>query len=353
MQGAPLELDRVVPGDLARVLEAEDPLQEDGRVQGTIGCLGQLGRHTELLVEPGQEFLQHSVGLINGDGSRQPEFADQPVLEGAGHAFHPALGLWRTGKDLFNAQFLHGPGKMGWTHGLGYMPGLSGKLEDPVAIAIESQGGLIAADDPLHQQEVAPGVLIGLEDGARHRAGSIIHRQQQGEPRPPLFQPGVMAAVDLQQHALLGHPLPPYPVFGGTVPPGAGQTVAVQETAHRLATQVNTFPVRQHLAQVAVVEAGVLPAGQDDHGGGNVFVDRVAGLTSSVAVDQCGGPFPPVGRQDSPDLAFTDPQNFGSLGCGQLIFQHAVQYLESGLLSLVQCHVLHRRTFSLSDLLRT
>ena len=159
-----------------------------------------------------------------------------------------------------------------------------------------------------------------------------------------------MAAVDLQQHALLGHPLPPNPVFGGTVPPGAGQTVAVEETAYRLAAQVNTFPFRQHLAHVAVVEAGVLPAGQDDHRGGDVFVDRVAGLASSVAVDQCGGPFPPVGRQDSPDLAFTDPQNFGSLGCGQLIFQHAVEYLESGLLSLVQCHVLHRRTFSLSNL---
>ena len=160
-------------------------------------------------------------------GARQPEFADQPVLEGAGHAFNPTLGLWRTGEDLFNAQFLYGAAEVGGFHRWLDMAGFSAELEDTVAITIEGQGDPVAADDPFHQQEIAPGVFLGLEDGARHRAGGIIHRQQQGEPGSPLFQPGVMAAVDLQQHALLGHPLPTYPVFGGTVPPGAGQTVAV------------------------------------------------------------------------------------------------------------------------------
>ena len=82
LQGAPLELDGVVPGHLARVLEAEDPLQKDRRVQGTIGHLRLLGRHTELLVELGQEFPQYGIGLVDGGGAHQPEFADQPVLEG-------------------------------------------------------------------------------------------------------------------------------------------------------------------------------------------------------------------------------------------------------------------------------
>ena len=104
---------------------------------------------------------------------------------------------------------------------------------------------------------------------------------------------------------------------------------------------------------MAVVEAGVFLTSQNHHRLGDDFGSCVAGLATPVAVDQCGDPFPPVGRQDSPDLAFTDPQNFGSLGCGQLIFQHAVEHLESCLLSLVQCHVLHRLTFSLSNLLRT
>ena len=168
--------------------------------------------------------------------------------------------------------------------------------------------------------------------------------------RGPLIQPGMVAAVDLQQHPLLGQSFPPDPVFGRTMPPGAGQTEAAQETTYRLAAQVNALPFRQHLGEVAVVEAGVSFTGQNHHYGGGGLGKCVAGLAAPVAVDQCGRPLPPVGRQDSPDLAFTDPQNFGSLGCGQLIFQHGVEYLESGLLSLIQCHVLHRRTFSLSNL---
>ena len=103
MQGPTLELDGVVPGHLAGVLEAENPFQDVGGVQEAVCHLGLLGRHTELLVEPGQEFLQHGAGLVDGGGARQPEFTDQPVLEVASHAFDTALGLRGTSKYLFNA----------------------------------------------------------------------------------------------------------------------------------------------------------------------------------------------------------------------------------------------------------
>ena len=96
---------------------------------------------------------------------------------------------------------------------------------------------------------------------------------------------------------------------------------------------------------VAVVETGGFPAGQDHRGTSDILGDRVAGLAAAVAVGQHGGPIPPVGRQDSPELAFADPEKFGCLDLGQLIFHHAVEHLESCLLSLVQCHILHRWTF--------
>ena len=131
--------------------------------------------------------------------------------------------------------------------------------------------------------------------------------------------------------------------------PGTVQAVAVEQTAYRLPAQLNALPLCQDLGQIPVVEADVFLAGQDDRGGSDILGDRVAGLAAPVAVDQCGGPIPPVGRQDSPDLAFADPQNFGRLSLGKLIFHHAVEHLESCLFSLVQCHVLHRRTFSLRN----
>ena len=103
--GGGLIFDGVVPGHLAQVLEAEDPFQMQEGVQGAIGGLVLLGRDTELGVASEQEVPQHGDGLVDGGSSRQPEFADQPVLECAGHAFRASLGLWPMGKDLLDAHF--------------------------------------------------------------------------------------------------------------------------------------------------------------------------------------------------------------------------------------------------------
>ena len=77
---------------------------------------------------------------------------------------------------------------------------------------------------------------------------------------------------------------------------GTVQAVAVEQTAYRLPAQLNALPLCQDLGQEAVVEPDVFLAGQDYCGGSDILGDRVAGLAAPVAVDQCGGPIPPVGR---------------------------------------------------------
>ena len=53
-----------------------------------------MGRHAEFAVEAREEVPQYGVGLVDGGCPRQPEFADQLALEGAGGELHPSLGLW-------------------------------------------------------------------------------------------------------------------------------------------------------------------------------------------------------------------------------------------------------------------
>ena len=48
-------------------------------------------------------------------------------------------------------------------------------------------------------------------------------------------------------------------------------------------------------------------------------------------------------------MAFTHPQDLGSLGYRQLVFQNGVEHVESRLFDGVQCHVLHGLTFSLTS----
>ena len=98
-----------------------------------------------------------------------------------------------------------------------------------------------------------------------------------------------------------------------------------------------------------VVGALVTLGGQFHHHGSLSGGDGVVRTAASVAVGQGGGAIIAVGRQHPSGVSFTHPQQFGGLGDGHLVFQHGVQHGESGLFSLIQCHILHGWTFSLTS----
>ena len=52
-----------------------------------------LRRHTKAFIEAGKEVVEHSVSVIDGGRACESQFRDQPVLECARGAFHPAFGL--------------------------------------------------------------------------------------------------------------------------------------------------------------------------------------------------------------------------------------------------------------------
>ena len=63
------------------------------------------------------------------------------------------------------------------------------------------------------EQEVAVGVLQLTEQGIDDGPGGVVNRQQQCELRSVFPKPSVVAAVNLNQHTLTRHTLPPNPVF--------------------------------------------------------------------------------------------------------------------------------------------
>ena len=76
-----LELDGVVSCHPSAVLEAQDLLQAQVRLQELESRLGILGRDLETPVESQQELLEHGLGLLHGGCPSQPEFSGQPALE--------------------------------------------------------------------------------------------------------------------------------------------------------------------------------------------------------------------------------------------------------------------------------
>ena len=157
-----------------------------------------------------------------------------------------------------------------------------------------------ALDQPFHQVEVAPGVLLLAKHRVGHGAGGIVHRQEQGEVGPPLPQPGMMAAVNLHQHAFLGHSLPSHPVSGRPTFPRAGNARPGQDAVHRAPAEVNPLPVTQQLGEVGLIGSPVGGAGQLHHRSCLGVGDGVAGPTAAVPVGQCVGALLAIGRQQTP-----------------------------------------------------
>ena len=128
-----------------------------------------------------------------------------------------------------------------------------------------------------------------------------------------IAQPPVETAVDLHQHPTLGHPLSSYAVFGRTPVARAGNARTGQDAPHGGPAQVDALPISEQLGQVRVVGSGVGGAGQLHHRVRLVVRHGVAWSAAPVPMSKCGGAVPPVGRQESPGMAFTHPQDFGGL----------------------------------------
>ena len=88
-------------------------------------------------------------------------------------------------------------------------------FEDSVPVGVQGERNAAAPEQSLHQQEVTAGILMIAKQGARHTACGIVHREQDRELRSVLAQPPVATAIQLDQHAFPGHPLPAHRCLGG------------------------------------------------------------------------------------------------------------------------------------------
>lgn len=133
--------------------------RSDGKDRSRIRALGG---NPETPAEPGQELLQYAVSLLHGGCSGQPEFRDQPVLQGSCRTPHPPLSLKRKSENHLDAQFFHCPSELGCRPaGLIFRA----VLEDRVAVGVEGEGDAAAPEQVLHQQKVVAAVFPLAKQG--------------------------------------------------------------------------------------------------------------------------------------------------------------------------------------------
>ena len=136
--------------------------------------------------------------------------------------------------------------------------GISGRpepgvcLKTPCRSVYRAQGSAAALQEALDQQEVAVGVLLLAEEGVDHRAGGIVHCDQQRERWHPVPQPRVMTAVHLDQHSLPGHSLAAHPVLWRTPSPRTAQPGVDQDAPQGGPADVEALAFAQQLAEMGV-----------------------------------------------------------------------------------------------------
>src|ERR687891_899530 len=116
-------------------------------------------------------------------------------------------------------------------------------------------------------------------------------------------------AIYLEQHPLLGHPWSAAPVLGWSALPWAGLARPHQNPPYGGTGQPQSLSVGQQFAQVGMVDALIAFLGQGHYSLLDGLWRGVGWCSASVPVDQSLGPFLPIGRQQSPSLAFTYPQD--------------------------------------------
>jgi len=216
LQDAPVVLHRVVPGHPPPFLEAEHAVQVQAIRQRAVGRAGLGYRHAKAGAVTGQEAPKDAVGFFQCGRSRQAELRHQAVLEGPVGALDATLRLGALGEHGGDAELLERAAELGGLALLLSVCGTrrrAGQSEDRVAVGVETQGNATVLDDAPEQEKIALRVLLVPKQRLGWNPGGIVNRQQQRELRAPVLQPGVMAAIHLEEHAFLGHPLPSAPVL--------------------------------------------------------------------------------------------------------------------------------------------
>ena len=351
-QAVAVERDRVVLSDDALVLEAEDVVRLEAGGPGEVGGSRLGGRDSEAGVVARQEALQDLVSVIERGGPGLAQRFDEAVLESAEEALNAALGLGRVGRDELDGQFVEEATELAARGLAGQLFGdgsLLGALEDGVAVGVEGQGKAMGLAEVAQEQEIAGGVFFGAEDSPRDLTGGIIDGGNQAEFGPAVFEPRVVAAVDLEEHARLGAALSPAAVARGTALAGARQADLAANASHAGTRDGDAVVFGEDVGQVMVVIVGVMGGSQGSHILPYFRRKAPLGRPTPVTVDQACRTVSAILSQETPHVAQGELQLPSGLGASPSSGKNLGDYEQALLLSNGQCHLcVHKVTFSLN-----
>lgn len=232
-----------VPSHSADTLNAEDGGQMVRGEKGAMNIGGIRGKNGKALVMSRQIGVpEELIRGVSGGDAFQTQLFDEAVLQGAKEPLHASFGLRAMGMEDLDVQCSQGAGILSLRL-LGAELLLNRRLScrHKNAVFIHRQGQRTA-----FLLEIGPGGLhegfgaFGVhEDGIGDSAGGIIDEGDQDTGGGPVFEPGVMGAVHLEECSITRSALPPGPMAGLTDRRGP-QSLGGHELADSLTAQLDS-----------------------------------------------------------------------------------------------------------------
>lgn len=261
------EGDRVVVGDDARVLKAEDGIRDEMGGPGAIGALRPRRGPGKARIVAAEESREEGVRRVFVGDARKAQLSHEPILQGAKDALNAALGLRTGGGHPVDPEFLQEASHL--SRGARSVELFfeapargAGASEDAMAIGVGGEGEARAAGELAENVEVAGGGFLLVEPAGEDLACRIIDSGVEDKPRPAVFEPGMMAAIELDEHAFLRHAIAARTVLWRAPPARAGHTSFVEEPTDGLARDPHSFPLAKELGEMLVVYRGISGAGE-------------------------------------------------------------------------------------------
>src|SRR2546428_10721114 len=169
--------------------------------------VGDPRRRGEAAIVVRHENREEGLGGGRGGETPQAQLLDEAILERAVGALDPALRLRAVGAETVDVEVAEGAAELRESRAtLGAIAGLDVKDAEPVAVERHGLAGTL---------EVAPGRVEGIERGLGVReaelheaAGCGVEVDQQRAARATILEPGVLAAIELDELAEAGPALP-------------------------------------------------------------------------------------------------------------------------------------------------
>lgn len=264
LEETPVELHGVIVLDGALVLEAADAV-EVGR-RGPPGQSGMRGSLGEARIVAREKPIEDTLGLHQRASVGQAKLDHEAILERAEESLNATFTLRRPGRDPANAKFLERPSDLG---GLGPALELRGQrqrgagiaVKDPMPIGVGGGGEAIAPDQLAEEEKVAVGIFLKPKDTSEHLAGRIVDRGMEDEAGAAVLQPGVLAAVHLDEEAGLGHAFAAAAMPRGATSAGTADPGRTEEALHSPTRHPEALALGQQFGKVVVIHRCVDRAG--------------------------------------------------------------------------------------------